>query len=261
MMLMIDESHPSKNYNSRVMHLIMHYTVLDFEASLQILTEGAVSAHYLIARGDDNNNSNDNNDLQDNQRNLVYRLVPDLERAWHAGVSNWRQRNNVNDTSIGIEFVNPGFTEADGAATGQPHWHPYCGQQIAQGIALAQALVKQYNIAPSMVLGHSDVAIGRKMDPGIGFPWKRFHDAGVGAWPDSAAVAHYQAQFASGKTYTVDSIATQLLRYGYVFDPAHEFTQALRAFQMHFRPTKYDGVPDPETVAILHALIDQYMPV
>jgi N-acetylmuramoyl-L-alanine amidase len=245
MTLHINDNIISKNHNSRIIHLIMHYTVLDFHASIKALTEGEVSAHYLIAAPDDTSDTN-----------LVYRLVPDIERAWHAGASHWGKRSNLNDSSIGIEHVNPGFTEQHGVQT----WYPYPTQQILQSIALSQELVKRYAIAPHFVLGHSDIAIGRKLDPGIDFPWEQFHHAGVGAWPDAANVRKYWQQFAGNRSWSIDSVTEKLHKYGYVFDSEIDFKTVMSAFQMHFRPSNYSGHADDESVAILYALVEKYIP-
>lgn len=92
----IDRTHVSENQDSRVQFLILHYTAIDFDKSLKVLTTGGkVSAHYLV---------NDN-------PVKTYQLVDENRRAWHAGVSYWAGATNLNSASIGIEIVNPGFTE------------------------------------------------------------------------------------------------------------------------------------------------------
>ena len=81
--------------------MILHYTAASFDSSLKTLTEGNVSAHYLIREGSAKNKS------------TIYRLVEESQRAWHAGISSWQGRTNINDTSIGIEIVNLGYKEEE----------------------------------------------------------------------------------------------------------------------------------------------------
>lgn len=98
----VDTSYPSQEQDERVRFLIFHYTAADDKESLRLLTRGSVSAHYLIP----------SHPTQINGKPVVLQLVPENKRAWHAGVSGWAGRNNINDTSIGIEIVNDGFHES-----------------------------------------------------------------------------------------------------------------------------------------------------
>lgn len=97
----VDTSMPSVAQNERVRFLVLHYTATDDATSLKILTQGEVSAHYLVKTHPDSIDG----------KPIVLQLVPESQRAWHAGVSNWHGRSSLNDTSIGIEIVNKGFTE------------------------------------------------------------------------------------------------------------------------------------------------------
>lgn len=110
----------------------------------------------------------------------IFNLVEENERAWHAGASAWATRRNLNDTSIGVEIVNLA-TEDKGVFT----FPPYNPIQIAAVKELAANILQRYpDITPVNVVGHSDIAIGRKSDPGAAFPWKELYDAGIGAWYD-----------------------------------------------------------------------------
>ena len=80
------------------------------------------------------------------------------DRAWHAGVSSWRGRERCNDFSIGIELEG-----ADDV--------PYTARQYAKLAALLRALKRRYPLEAAV--GHSDVAPGRKTDPGPAFDWDR----------------------------------------------------------------------------------------
>lgn len=122
---------------------------------------------------------------------VFFNLVDENERAWHAGVSYWDGRNNLNDTAIGIETVNLA-TDNDGVFT----FPPYNVTQIAAIKALASNILYRFpDITPVNVVGHSDIAPGRKSDPGAAFPWKALYDAGIGAWYDDETKQRYLDQF------------------------------------------------------------------
>jgi len=250
----LNTRHVSANQNERIAFLILHYTDEDDARSLRLLTEPEhkVSAHYLIPRDTD-------------ERPLpVYQLVPDSQRAWHAGRSRWHQYAGLNASSLGIEIVNLGYpTEDEALPAHQRRWQPYTRAQIAALGALARALVDRYHIPPTQVLAHSDIAPERKQDPGPHFPWRELAlRHGVGAWPDEARVAELrQAQLIPW-----DALQWQqrLARYGYGL-PQHgawdeQSRAAMRAFQLHFRPALITGEPDAECQAILTALLEQYFP-
>ena len=152
----------------------MHYTAEDFHSSLKTLTDEHVSAHYLLPA----------HPQCEHGKPTVYRLVPEAMRAWHAGTSAWRGRSNLNDTSIGIEIVNKGFTRSMLFT----HWQPYTAEQIAVLIPLSRDIIQRYGIQPQDVVGHSDIAPQRKQDPGPLFPWRQLAQAGIGAWPDERDV-------------------------------------------------------------------------
>lgn len=236
--------------NERVRFLVMHYTALDDKESLKTLTEEQVSAHYLIPYK-----------LGSNQdKPVVLQLVDENKRAWHAGVSSWNGRTNLNDTSIGIEIVNPGYTDS---MLGHYVWYPYSEKQIAAITALAKDIIHRYQIAPDNVLGHSDIAPLRKLDPGKLFPWERLAAMGIGAWPDKQTINKYLAGRSPYDPVEVSSIQTLLKQYGYDQIPQNGILdentrKTLSAFQMHFRPADINGNPDAETEAIARALVEKY---
>ena len=143
-----DTSHPSANHDSRIQFVVVHYTSASLQRSLQLLTHGEVSSHYLI--GDDKDAT-------------IYKLMDESLRAWHAGESEWQGRTWLNSSSIGIEIVNPGFKET---ADGKRLWYPYSEAQIQSLIALLKDISKRYAINPRSIIGHSDIAPLRKLDPG-----------------------------------------------------------------------------------------------
>lgn len=216
--------------------LLLHYTgMVSGEAALRRLSgaEGEVSSHYLVE-----------------EDGRVFQLVPESRRAWHAGVSWWRGRDDVNSRSIGIEIVNPG------------HEHGYRAfppAQVAAVIELCRDCVARWSIAPQSVLAHSDVAPARKEDPGELFPWDQLFAAGVGHWtePSKATGGRFLAMGDSGQP--VEAYQGLLATYGYSQEISGTFDEATRfntfAFQRHFRPSRVDGIADMGTITTLHRLL------
>ncbi|WP_339547140.1 N-acetylmuramoyl-L-alanine amidase [Pseudomonas sp. RA_35y_Pfl2_P32] len=234
----INTHYPSVNQDNRIQFVVVHYTSASLERSLALLTRGEVSSHYLV--GDDKNAT-------------IYKLVDENRRAWHAGESEWQGRTWLNSSSIGIEVVNPGFTDTP---TGRV-WYPYSEAQVQSLIFLLKDISKRNGISPRQVIGHSDIAPLRKLDPGPLFPWKRLAEAGVALWPNEQAVARQQALFAA-QLPSIGWFQEQLSRLGYTIAHTGELDVATRhvlaAFQMRFRPTLFDGTPDAQSAAILQVL-------
>ncbi|MFM9865166.1 MAG: N-acetylmuramoyl-L-alanine amidase [Micropepsaceae bacterium] len=230
---------PSPNFNERVGDgvpdiLIMHYTGMQScEAAVTRLTDPAsrVSSHYTV-----------------DEDGTVYRHVAEAMRGWHAGVSHWRGESDINSRSVGIEIVNPGHEFG---------YRAFPDLQIDAVIRLSQGIVSRHAIPARNVIGHSDIAPGRKEDPGELFPWKRLAEAGLGVWV--TAKAGDEASLKRGDVGArVTELQTGLARYGYGIEAAGAFDErtevVVSAFQRHFRPALFDGVADAETLAILRAL-------
>ncbi|MCU7613107.1 N-acetylmuramoyl-L-alanine amidase [Chryseobacterium sp. GMJ5] len=242
---------PAIAQNFRQRYLILHYTALPDDKSITVLTQQAVSAHYLV------NNSGDNE---------IYQLVDENKRSYHAGVSAWRADKNLNDTSIGIEIVNSGYT-AD--STGKKIFVSFNDDQIKKVAALAKDIITRYQIPATNVLAHSDIAPTRKQDPGPLFPWKKLYDEyQIGMWYDESAKQSFYdaAQIDFAAKYNEPSfvfvIQTALQKFGYAVEPSGKWDDAtkstIEALQYHFRPQNYDGIMDAETWAILQALNQKY---
>ena len=235
---------PSPNHDSRpsgaaVDMLILHYTgMASAAAALDRMCDpdAKVSAHYLI-----------------DEDGATFRLVDEARRAWHAGLSRWRGRDDINAVSIGIEMVNPGH---------EIGYRAYPEAQMAAVIDLCRDITARHPIPPRHVLGHADIAFARRADPGECFDWRRLAQAGVGLWPEVAVVTGEMGLILrrGDGGPAVDDIRGALAGFGYgvaaggAFDAPLE--AAVIAFQRHFRPRRFDGVVDPETAQVMFQLLD-----
>jgi N-acetylmuramoyl-L-alanine amidase len=240
-----DKTYTAKGQSSRARFLVLHYTVGDRASSLKTLTEAQVSAHYMVT---------------DDPKPVIYNLVDETNAAWHAGNSSWKNYTQLNNSSIGIEIVNPGWKDTP---TGRVY-APFPQSQIDAIIPLVRDIVTRHHIAPENVLGHSDIAPLRKQDPGPMFPWKQFADAGLVVWPDAARVAVvtpiFQTQLPDVAWYQ-----KKLATWGYGLVESGNLDEQTRtvlsAFQMKYRPANIDGMPDVETAALLEALTNPAGPL
>lgn len=274
----IDTRHRARAQDSRVQHIVLHYTVGDFDSALKTLTQGPVSSHYLVAQ----------------QPPTVYRLVDEDRRAFHAGLSSWGGQTGLNGSSIGIEIVNTGPLQPWARERAEPvDWAPFPPAQMAVVIALVRDLAQRHGVRPHRIVGHSDIAPSRKTDPGPLFPWPQLHAAGLVPWPDRSQVDALMARWATaapaavatpagtptiapaGSLAATPATATataaadepahpptdaawfqqRLARLGYA-TPAHgQWDSATRdvliAFQLRYRPRLFNGRPDAETAALL----------
>ncbi len=237
----IDTTYTAKSQDSRVQYLILHYTAGGFPGSLKILTEGAVSSHYLVSESSDDRPA------------VIYRLVDENRRAYHAGISYWKGANRLNASSIGIEIVNTGYRDTPQGRT----WAEFPKGQVDAVISLVKKIVAEHQIPPDRVLGHSDIAPDRKEDPGPRFPWKRLADEGLVLWPNEAQVAKKRPEF-EAQLPDITWFQKKLALHGFATEATGQLDKYTRrvisAFQMKYRPTKYEGEPDAETAAILEVL-------
>ncbi len=218
----------SPNFSNRTLPitmLVMHYTEMQpVETALARLTdpEAGVSAHYLIS-----------------EAGVVTQLVSEEKRAWHAGASYWRGIKDVNSASIGIELDHPGHAGG---------YRGFSEEQLAALVPLAARIVKQYDIPRANVVGHSDVAPIRKIDPGELFPWDRLADYGLCLpCPDKFEAAD---PFPNEGAFIL-----ALERYGYDIT---EGRKAIEAFERRWRSNRIQGRPDAQLGAILwHLLLER----
>jgi N-acetylmuramoyl-L-alanine amidase len=233
----LDSSYTAKSQDSRVLYLILHYTTIDTPTSLRVLTQEEVSSHYLVGDG---------------PRPVIYRLVDENRRAWHAGPSEWKGHTALNASSIGIEIVNLGYKDTPQGRV----WFDYPPEQIEVLMPLIRDIVKRHQIRPDRVLAHSDVQPQWKQDPGPRFPWKRLADEGLVLWPDAAKVAAAEPGLAA-QLPDVAWFQARLARHGFKNGVLDEETRnVISAFQMKYRPDRIDGTPDARTAALLVALTE-----
>ena len=216
--------------------IVLHYTGMATGAGAEAwLCDPAseVSSHYLV-----------------HEDGCVVQMVRESDRAWHAGKSSWFGWTDINSCSVGIEIVNPGHSLG---------YKAFPKRQIDAVIGLCSGIIGRHAIPARRVLAHSDVAPGRKIDPGEKFPWKTLFSAGVGHFVPAAPIkpgARLQAGDAGGDVETLQSM---LALYGYgveisgVYDRQTEIV--VTAFQRHFRRRLVDGMADGSTIRTLQKLL------
>ncbi|MEH3106107.1 MAG: N-acetylmuramoyl-L-alanine amidase [Sphingomonas fennica] len=215
---------PSPNFDERALPvtiLVLHYTGMqDAAAAIERLADPAarVSCHYVVG--------------EDGQ---IVRMVPEEKRAWHAGKSHWRTIDDVNSASIGIELVNPGH---------EFRYRPFPEAQMSALIPLMADIVDRHGITRGNIVGHSDIAPARKMDPGELFDWERLAALRL-ALPRPT-------KHLIDPGWTDSGFLLALERFGY---DVLEQEAAVRAFQRRYRPETIDGVICGQCRAILLSLL------
>ena len=253
----------SESFSTRIRFVVIHYTSIDWENSLKVLTNERyeVSSHYLIPEGGDDTYSD---------QIKIFQLVDEENRAWHAGISKWEERTNINDQSIGIELVNQAECSVRQGSQYDYTNNYIClfsefdSDQIDQLILLLKDILSRHDeIKPTYIVGHSDISPDRKFDPGPKFPWKKLYENGIGAWYDDQTFEKYKKQF-KRKIPDINQIQCALKRYGYGVEITNKMDEqtffVIRAFQYHFTPNKSDGSISVDTVSALWALLEKYFP-
>lgn len=218
---------PSPNHGPRppgtpIDTLVLHYTGMRGAAeALDRLCDPAaqVSAHYVV-----------------DEDGTVYALVDEDLRAWHAGRSWWRGQTDINSRSIGIELVNPGHEFG---------YRPFPAAQMRAAADLARDVLSRHPIPQRNIVGHSDIAPQRKEDPGEFFDWADFSRQGIGLWPPPQ-----QMEAAPIEETEIRKILNLL---GYT--PEAPLDVIIVAFQRRYRPQRFDGLADPQTISLLIQLL------
>jgi N-acetylmuramoyl-L-alanine amidase len=216
--------------------LILHYTGMEScDAALDWLTreEAKVSAHYLV-----------------DEAGQVTQMVAEDMRAWHAGQSHWAGETDLNSCSIGIEIHNPGHEFG---------YREFPDVQMTAVEALCLDILSRHAIPPARILAHSEIAPGRKRDPGELFDWPRLARAGVGLWVEPAPLGG-DAGFGQGdESEAVAELQRGLREFGYGVEVTSTFgkglEQVVEAFQRHFRTARVDGRADQSTRETLARLL------
>ncbi|MBZ9670377.1 N-acetylmuramoyl-L-alanine amidase [Mesorhizobium sp. ES1-3] len=216
--------------------IVLHYTGMATGAGAEAwLCDPAseVSSHYLV-----------------HENGHIVQMVRESDRAWHAGQSSWFGRTDINSCSVGIEIVNPGHSLG---------YHSFPKRQITAVIELCKGIAARHPIVAERVLAHSDVAPGRKIDPGEKFPWAALFKAGVGHLVPAAPVRRGTALMPGDRGADVETLQSMLSLYGYGVEISGLFDDRTRvvveAFQRHFRPRRIDGVADGSTMRTLQKLL------
>jgi len=230
-------NHGERKGGDRPDMIVLHYTGMpDAKAALgRLCTSGTeVSAHYFV--------------FEDGR---VIQLVQESRRAWHAGAAFWAGETDINSRSVGIEIANPGHDY---------DYPDFPKRQIAAVTALCRGIQTRNSIPPLRVLAHSDVAPGRKQDPGEKFPWRTLYDSGVGHWVEPAPITEGGVLLALGdRGDEVAAMQDLLGQYGYGVSVNGNYDSIMNgvvtAFQRHFRPARVDGITDQSTRATLRELL------
>ena len=223
-----------KRLNNSIKLIIIHYTGMQSEReSLDRLTDpkSKVSSHYAI-----------------NQKGKIFRLVNDNQIAWHAGKSCWGKYKNLNKNSIGIELVNKGH---------QFGYTNFKKRQLSSLIKICKSLIKKYKIKKRNIVGHSDIAPLRKIDPGEKFPWKQLANNKIGIWHNckSSLLRQYRNIKILEKKDKIKFIKN-LNKIGYCFSTKKKsfLVKIMKAFQRHYRPELINGRADKECLIIAQNL-------
>ena len=238
---MIIKNQYSKNFskklrkNKDIKFIIIHYTGMQskIESIKRLLSpRHKVSCHYLIDR-----------------KGQVLRMVDENKVAWHAGKSKWKNFNNLNKNSIGIELVNKGHEFG---------YERFTNSQINELIKLCLNLKKKFKIKNSNILGHSDISPMRKQDPGEKFPWKKLKKNKLGIWYKPLK---FKSQKINNKKIN-ELFFKNLFKIGYRYFDLKKRRRKdvflIRAFQRRFLPNKVTGIIDQKTYIISHFLANKH---
>ena len=226
------DSKPRKNKNIRF--LIFHYTGMKKEKeAIQRLTkaQSEVATHYFIKRSGE-----------------IIRIVPDLYKAWHAGISHWGKYSFLNKHSIGIEVSNPGHEFG---------YINFSKKQIKSLIKLTRVLVKKYRIKKNYILGHSDIAPNRKKDPGEKFPWKYLAKLGLGKWHSLSNKILKKNRMKKININEKKYFFKNLFTIGYSKKVISK-KNLVSAFQRRFRQELVNGALDKECLIISNNLAKKF---
>jgi N-acetylmuramoyl-L-alanine amidase len=232
---------PKKRTSKQIKFIIFHYTGMKSESdALKRLTEiqSEVSCHYLIKNNGE-----------------IVKIVPDLYIAWHAGKSSWKNYKSLNQNSIGIEITNPGHEYG---------YKNFTQKQITTLVKLSKFLIKKYKINPKNILGHSDIAVLRKKDPGEKFPWEYLSKNKIGIWHTLNKQDLLKNRKLKISKVEENIFFRNLFKIGYSktfpknIGRNKYLRELIKSFQRRFRQELVDGKIDQESLLINKSLIKAY---
>ena len=232
---------PKKRTSKQIKFIIFHYTGMKSESdALKRLTEiqSEVSCHYLIKNNGE-----------------IVKIVPDLYIAWHAGKSSWKNYKSLNQNSIGIEITNPGHEYG---------YKNFTQKQITTLVKLSKFLIKKYKINPKNILGHSDIAVLRKKDPGEKFPWEYLAKNKIGIWHTLNKQDLLKNRKLKISKIEENIFFKNLFKIGYSktfpknIGRNKYLRELIKSFQRRFRQELVDGKIDQESLLINKSLIKAY---
>jgi len=228
---------PKKRSPKKIKFIIFHYTGMKSESdALSKLTDiqSEVSSHYLIKNNGE-----------------IVKMVPDLYIAWHAGKSSWKNHKSLNKNSIGIEIINPGHEYG---------YKKFTEKQISSLLKLSRFLMKKYKISPKNILGHSDIAVLRKKDPGEKFPWEYLSKNKIGIWHQLNKQDLIKNRKLKISKIEENIFFSNLFKIGYSKDKnkIKYLRELAKTFQRRFRQELVDGKIDQECLLISKNLVKIY---
>ena len=225
-----------KRIKTQIKFIIFHYTGMKKEkdAINKLISQNSkVSSHYFIKKDGE-----------------ILTMVPDLYKAWHAGISTWKNYKSLNKYSIGIEIHNPGHDNK---------YNKFTEKQIHSILKLSKFLIKKYNIKSKFILGHSDISPDRKKDPGEKFPWEFLSKNKIGYWHNLNEKKLQKLRNQKISKSEENTFIKNLNKIGYsknLVKKNNHFKKILTtAFQRRFRPKLVNGVIDKECFIISKNLI------
>tara|TARA_B100001057_G_C22604091_1_gene853948 strand:- start:124 stop:831 length:708 start_codon:yes stop_codon:yes gene_type:complete len=214
-----------------ICYLIIHYSGMQSgRVSMDRLKnpKSKVSCHYFIER-----NGN------------IFRMVEDDKIAWHAGKSKWKDLKNLNKHSIGIEIQNKGHSF---------NYQSFTKKQILSLIKLIKILMKKYKIKKRNILGHSDIAPLRKLDPGEKFPWNFLSKKGVAIWYPENKLKADDIEIKSMRKIFFRNIYKIGYRFFSLSKKSNKDRKIIMAFQRRFLPNEVNGKITKKTLKISQLL-------
>ena len=228
-----------KRKPKEIKFIIFHYTGMKKEIdSINKLTNytSKVSSHFFIKKNGE-----------------ILSLVPELYIAWHAGVSNWKNFKSINKNSIGIEISNSGHDN---------NYTKFTSHQIKSVLKLSKYLIKKYKIKYNFILGHSDIAPERKIDPGEKFPWQYLSKRKIGYWHNVNKKILLKLRNQKVTKLDKNNFLRNLKKIGYAKNLTKNknkfMNMFISAFQRRFRQELINGIIDKECLIISENLVNKF---